>query len=181
MEEFWKDINGYENLYQVSNFGNVVSLGNHTIKNQYSGKKIYLKYKIDKYGYYAVTIRKNGIPKTTTVHRLVAQAFISNPNNLPCINHKDENKTNNRVDNLEWCTIKYNNNYGTHYDRMAEAKSKMVFQYSLNGEFIKSYKNSIIASKSTGIGKNGIRRCARGERNKCGGYKWKYEKQKENQ
>ena len=89
--------------------------------------------------------------------------------------HKDGDPSNNDVSNLEWCTVKYNNNYGSHYERMSETKSKKVFQYSLDGEFIKSYKNLIIASKSTGIYKSGIARCARGERHKCGGYIWKYE------
>lgn len=103
MKEIWKDIEGYEELYQVSNLGNVYSF--------YSNKK--LAFGIDTSGYRVVNLFKNGKQKTRTVHRLVAKAFISNPNNFPIINHKDENKQNNNVNNLEWCTCKYNINYSS--------------------------------------------------------------------
>ena len=102
--EIWKDIPDYEGLYQVSNFGRVKSL--------YFGKERILKLSINKYKYLTVILHKNKKQKSFTVHRLVCLAFTPNPNNLPCINHKDENKQNNCVDNLEWCTNKYNSNYG---------------------------------------------------------------------
>ena len=102
MMEEWRAVPGYEGLYEVSNTGNIKSL----IKNKI------IKYFINKKGYRLVSLSKNGIIKKFSVHRLVAQAFIPNPDNLPQVNHKDEDKTNNNVDNLEWCDAKYNTNYG---------------------------------------------------------------------
>ena len=104
MKEIWKDIKDYEGLYQVSNLGNVKSL--KTNKNLYYSKsKNYLR----------VSLNKNGIRKGYSIHRLVAQAFIPNPNNYPCVNHKDCNGNNNKVNNLEWCTYKQNNSYKNHH------------------------------------------------------------------
>ena len=103
MEEIWKDIEGYEGLYEVSSYGRV--------RNLVSGKFIKPSQKND--GYCRVCLYKNGGGKCINIHRLVAQAFIPNPDNLPEINHLDEDKTNNRVDNLEFCNHKYNCNYGT--------------------------------------------------------------------
>lgn len=107
--EEWKDVPNYEGLYQVSNLGRIKSLRD---KNGKAREKI-LKLKLSKFGYYQICLCKNGKQKWYFVHRLVALAFIPNPNNLPQINHIDENKTNNYVENLEWCTSKYNSNYGT--------------------------------------------------------------------
>lgn len=98
----WKWIFGYKNLYKISNTGKVKSIRNNKI----------LKPSISQ-GYYFVILQKNGQKKFKQVHRLVAKAFIPNPKRYPVINHKDENKLNNKVSNLEWCTIKYNTNYGT--------------------------------------------------------------------
>ena len=110
--EIWKDIEGYEGLYQISNKGRVKSLGNN--KNR---KEKILSCKPNNKGYLRVNLYKNGKKKHFSVHRLVAIAFIPNPNNLLEVNHKDENKENNHVKNLEWCTSEYNNNYGTHNER----------------------------------------------------------------
>lgn len=113
--EIWKDINGYIGIYQVSNMGNVRSLQREEYKCR-QGYRVrkgrQLKPGRDKKGYLLVGLRKDGKCKTRRIHRLVAEAFIPNPNNLPQINHKDENKCNNTVDNLEWCTPSYNINYG---------------------------------------------------------------------
>ena len=125
MEE-WKDIKGYKGLYQVSNEGRVKSL-DHTIVCD-NGKGVATKRqkgKIRKFtelakGYKRVTLSKDGIEKQYSVHRLVAEAFIDNPENLPCVNHKDENPRNNIWTNLEWCTHKYNINYGTCQQRKKE-------------------------------------------------------------
>ena len=108
MEEF-RDIKGYEGKYQISNFGRVKSLkyGKERIRNVCK----------DRHGYLTINLYKEGKVKNFRVHRLVAEAFISNPNNYPCVNHKDENPTNNYVDNLERCTVKYNNTYGTAIQR----------------------------------------------------------------
>lgn len=117
MQEIWKDIEGYEGLYQVSNLGRVKSLDkyiNSGIKNNsyVKRKEKILKLKFNQ-GYYEVTLTHNHKRRFCKVHRLVAQAFIPNPNNFPQVNHKDENKLNNCVENIEWCDAKYNCNYGT--------------------------------------------------------------------
>ena len=112
MKEIWKDIEGYEGRYQVSNFGNVKSLN-----YKHTGEEKIMQSCKDKIGYLHIKLFMNGKPKMYKVHRLVAQAFIPNPNNYPQVNHKDENKTNNHVSNLEFCTPKYNNNYGTHNEK----------------------------------------------------------------
>jgi hypothetical protein len=161
MEE-WRDIDGYEGLYQVSNLGNVRSF--------YSNKT--LKGGTDLGGYKIVSLRKNMTQKTKTVHRLVATAFIPNPDNLPCINHIDENKNNNSVNNLEWCTHQYNNTYGTFTERRIKKRYKVVRQYDMDGNFIKEYTGLVNAQKETGINRNNITSVAKGKRNHAGGYKW---------
>ena len=104
MEE-WKDIKGYEGIYQISNKGRVKTLGNNKTK-----KEKIRDGKIDR-GYKRISLCKNGKEKKYSIHRLVAEAFLPNPDNLPVVNHKDENKLNNNVENLEWCTQEYNVNY----------------------------------------------------------------------
>ena len=127
MEEIWKDIKGYEGLYQVSNLGRVKSLGRWVYKEyrgkRWQGEKI-LKQIKNKFGYLRVYLYKNRKAKCYAIHRLVAQVFIPNPYNLPQVNHKDEDKSNNRVDNLEWCTSFYNNEYGTRKKRWYETRIK---------------------------------------------------------
>lgn len=125
MEE-WKDIVGYEGRYQVSNLGRVKSLKRKVgVKNRSTPEKI-LKEHLQKEGYYTVVLYKNGEPRRLSVHRIVAEAFLYNPNNYPVVNHKDENKGNNNVNNLEWCTVIYNMNYGTVGKRIAEKKRKRI-------------------------------------------------------
>lgn len=125
MTEEWRDIKGYEGLYQVSSFGRVRSLDRLSItsKKRQKLKGRYMKlspgYASDE-RYLSVTLYKCGAHKKCGVHRLVAEAFIHNPDNLPQVNHKDENPSNNSVDNLEWCTAKYNMNYGTVLQRRSE-------------------------------------------------------------
>lgn len=125
MVEIWKDVPGYEGIYIVSNFGEVKSL-QRTRKGSYGSISIVyekiLNHKIDKDGYHIVTLSKEGKTKCIGVHRLVAQVFILNPLSLPQVNHKDEDPSNNRVDNLEWCDNKYNSNYGTRIERMLNTK-----------------------------------------------------------
>ena len=132
-DEIWKDIFGYENIYQVSNLGRVRGLkrktGNST--GYYIRKGKILKKAMNIHGYEFVILSKNGKRKTITVHRLVAEAFIPNPNHFPCINHKNENRACNIVENLEWCTHKYNSNYGTSQKRKVMAISKPIIQMDL--------------------------------------------------
>lgn len=107
MAEIWKDIKGYEGKYQVSNWGNVRSLNYNK-----TGQPRVMAGNINRNGYKSQMLRKGNRRKLISIHRLVAQAFIPNPNNYPCVNHKNEIKTDNRVENLEWCTYEYNTNYG---------------------------------------------------------------------
>jgi len=120
MQEIWKDIEGYEGLYQVSNLGNVKSIKNNIIKKPSKLPK----------GYLQICLNKNGKLKYISIHRLVAQAFIPNPNNLPCVNHKDCNPQNNNINNLEWCTYKENNSYKNH--RLKSNISSALFELRKN-------------------------------------------------
>lgn len=167
-KEIWKDILGYEGLYQVSNFGRVKSLK--------FGKERILKLTKDKDGYLIVNLYKNNKSKTFKVHRLVAEAFIPNPDNLPQVNHKDEDKSNNIVSNLEWCDVKYNQNYGTRNKRIGKSntngkRSKTVLQYTLDGKFVREWE-SYRECKRNGF--NHVSECCRGKLKSCEGFIWLY-------
>ncbi len=196
MEEIWKDIKGYEGLYQISNLGRIRTVFRY--KHVYNYKvqglvTIPINQKILKIqkhcGYAGINLRKNGTDKLMLVHRLVAEAFIpdkstfkSTPDedrssidlNLLHINHKDENKLNNNVDNLEWCTIKYNNSYGTHNTRVSNSLCKKINQYTADGDFIKTWNSIKVASETLKINAGNITKCCKGVRNKAGDYVWKY-------
>lgn len=122
MEEIWKDIEGYEGLYQVSNLGQVKTL-DKIISSGLHIKEKYLSFFKTKNGYFQVTLRKNGSKRNFYVHRLVASAFIANPNNLSQVGHKDETTINNRADNLEWVTAKENSNMPQHKTRLSVSNS----------------------------------------------------------
>ena len=177
MEE-WRDIEGYEGLYQVSNLGRVRSLDhlvNDGIREYIRKGRVRILTKAST-GYYIVTIH-NRKSKNCLVHRLVAQAFIPNPDNLPDINHKDEDKTNNTVDNLEWCDKQYNNNYGTRKQRADDAQhKKSVLQCDMNGNIIREFMGVAEAARS--IGKpddaTSISKCCRGKLKYAHGYTWKF-------
>jgi len=117
-KEVWKDVKGWEGFYQVSNLGRFKGVERLDSRG-YKQKERIMKGYDNGHGYIHVYGSKNGIAKTLKLHRIIAEAFIPNPNNLPCVNHKDENRANNHVDNLEWCTYSYNNTYG---DRLKKIK-----------------------------------------------------------
>lgn len=171
IEEIWKDIEGYKGSYKVSNLGRIKSLDRKDA-NGYRQKGKILKLKNNK-GYPIIILCKNGIPRTFRVNRLVAISFIPNPKKYPQVNHKDEIKDNNSVDNLEWCTQKYNNSYGTKIQRQVSnidykaigektrnKRGKEVFQYSLEKELIKIYP-SIREVARDGFDRGALNRCFR--------------------
>ena len=168
--ENWKAIAGYEGLYEVSDMGRVKSLNyNHT------GKEKILKLKKSHCGYLNVNICKDGHAKSVRIHRLVATAFISNPHNLETINHKDEDKTNNTVDNLEWMSQKDNNNYGTHNKRVSEALSNQVQMFDkYTDELLATSPSLMEDERVTGIDDGNISKCCLGKIKSAGGYIWKY-------
>ncbi|MDM8221998.1 HNH endonuclease, partial [Limosilactobacillus vaginalis] len=125
-------------------------------------------------GYLYVILRKNGEDNTKTVHRLVCETFLTNPYKLPQINHKDENKHNNYVSNLEYCTAKQNTNYGTRIKRIAQKHKKSVIQLTVKGEFVKRWPSVIEAGRMLGIAHSDISRCCKGKAKTTGGYCWKY-------
>ena len=145
MEE-WKSIPGYEGLYEVSNLGRVKRIKRYDRFNHKIVSKL-LKPSYNTNGYYIVQLSNNGFKKSKLVHRLVAQLFIPNPDNLPQVNHKDEDKTNNIVDNLEWCDSKYNNNYGTLQQRRIQTNinngkySEPIKRKEHRKEYLKKYHN----------------------------------------
>ena len=162
MEE-WKDIKGYEGLYQVSTMGRVRSFHN------YGGvKERILRLKKGKSGYLSVALSKNGTYEYVFIHRLVAQAFVPNPDGKPVVNHKNEIKTDNRVENIEWCTVLYNNNYGTRNQRAVESKKKKVMCIE-TGAVFDSIKSAEALTRITGIHK-----AAKGKQKTSGGYHWRY-------
>lgn len=181
MEEIWKPINGYEGIYQVSNFGNVKSL-DRIVKAKYGRSVNYSEQKIKgrilkqhftTCGYAYVALAKNGKNKTTLVHRLVANAFIDNPENFPCVNHKDENKHNNNASNLEWCSYEYNNTYKGINLRHKKTNRKII-QYDLDMNEIKRWESITNAANYYNIEISNISSCCVGKRNHCAGFKWRY-------
>lgn len=168
MEEQWKDIFGYEGLYQISNYGRVKSL-------KY-GKEEILKPIKDKKGYLHVHLRKDGMEKHHRIHRLVANAFIPNEDLFKTdINHKDENKENNVWSNLEWCDKTYNNNYGGRNKGIAISLSKQVQQYSKDGKtLIKTFQSTMEIQRQLGFANTHISECCLGKQKTAYNYVWKY-------
>lgn len=154
------DIKGYEGKYAITSCGKVWS---------YRTKRFLSTHKNIK-GYKRVYLCKGNGGKLLAIHRLVAMAYIPNPDNLPQINHKDENKENNAVNNLEWCTNKYNSNYGARNKRMAKSKWKKVLCIELNRIFDSEKQ----AERELNIGVARISECCSGKNKTAGGYHWRY-------
>ena len=166
--EVFVDVVGYENLYQVSNYGRVYSL--------ISGK--FLKPCKERNGYLYISLHKNKKTKKYLVHRIVATAFIENPLQLPQVNHISEDKSDNHVSNLEWCSASYNCRFGTRNERRVEKLSKAVLQFTRQGELVNEYPSICEASRQTRINQGHISSCCLGKRKSAGKYVWQY-KQKE--
>ena len=182
--EVWKQIQGFPS-YEVSTLGNVRSVDRKSIRNGSLAtiKGMFLKPRRIK-GYLRVTLYQGSrnIKKQLFVHRLVAEAFIANPDCLPCVNHKDENRENNRLENLEWCTHEYNSNYGTAIERrvknqdwksIAEKQSTPVNQYDLNENLIRTWESMSECEREAGFKIVGISKCCSGKLKTYRGYKWK--------
>lgn len=195
MGEEWRDIAGYEDYYQVSSFGRVKSVERYI--QQRDGRRApyripekILKPKMSPNGYLFVNLSVQGRAKPCRIHRLVAETFIPNPQGLPTVNHKDENKDNNRVDNLEWCTQAYNNEYGTRRQRSQESQPhrRAVRMLSMDGMLLRTFPTMKDAARyivseigegapSVKIANNNIRMVCRNysHRHKAYGYGWEYD------
>lgn len=170
MNEIWKDIKEFEGHYQVSNLGNVKSLN---YKKMGISKNLVPK-KNNK-GYLWVELRSNGKVKPMLIHRLVAMAFLPNPNNLEQVNHKDENPLNNCVENIEWCTREYNVRYSIEkHPKKPHKHLKHVLQKTLNGEILKSYPCTVEVARANGYNQWSIIQCCKGKRKQAYGYKWEF-------
>ena len=190
MEEIWKDIKGYEGLYQVSNLGRISSNTGY-IKRK-DGRLFFKEGRILKntssgVGYYQVKLCKDAIKINIRNHRAVAEAFIPNPENKPEVNHIDGNKQNNRVDNLEWCSYNenlkhaYNNKLRqvTELQKEAASKngkksSKTTLQYDKNGKFVAEWESASEAARNLGYSVSNICNCCIYKRKTAGGYIWRY-------
>lgn len=173
----WLNIKGFEN-YIINSKGEIT----RKEKKKYAKKPVILKPTKKKCGYMVVTLRdENGKKHQLYVHRLVAQAFIPNPNNLPQVNHKDENKENNCVSNLEWCDNKYNNNYGTRLEKLKNINplKKSVIKCNLKGEVLNIYESIAEAVRDNNINRSNMVVCLNNKlkRKTAGGFIWKYKEE----
>lgn len=156
-----KDIKGYEGLYAITPEGEVWSYRN----------ECFLKPWVSRNGYFLVNLHKDGKMKHYYIHRLIAMAFIPNPNNLPQVNHKDENKANNCLQNLEWCDTSYNINYGTHNEKVSNSRKKPILQYDLDGNFVREWECAYDVGKDV---QGNITNCLKGRIKTAYGFIWKY-------
>ena len=166
-KEIWKDIEGYEGLYQVSDSGRVKSLNYKS-----TGKKVCLKQQKNNKGYLLVSLYKDGERKFYLVHRLVAQAFVPNLEGYQVVNHKDENPLNNCANNLEWCTQKYNCNYGARNEKASKSNGTPVICVETNTIYLSARD----AQRKTGIFATNICDCIRHKKRHytAGGFHWKF-------
>ena len=172
-EEVWRDVKGYEGLYQVSNMGRVKSLGRKDRFGRVIKERI-LEPAVTHNGYLRVGLRVDGKQKMLRVHRLVCEAFHENPDNKSEVNHVNEDKTDNRACNLEWSTRTENCNHGSRNERVAKALSKPIGQFSLDGKLIKVWQSACEARRQTGFDQGYVGAVARGKFKQAYGYIWKY-------
>lgn len=190
--EEWRPIKGYEGMYEVSNLGRVKRL---PLGKQWPYRQTHnniRKPKLTRRGYLSVNLSKNNIVKEHLIHRLVAEAFIPNADNLPIINHKDCNPQNNNVDNLEWCSYSYNNTYmncaqaralsrkehdpeNAVWKRNARLLYKAVLRFDRNGKFLGRYESLTSAARESNESQTSICNCCRGKINNTRNSIWKYE------
>lgn len=184
MIETWKDVAGLEDAFQVSNYGRIRSLDRYA-KVCGGGKRLVkgriLKPSKSRNGYYEAKFSYKGKRIAYLLHRLVALHFIENPLNLPEVNHKDENIQNNRAENLEWCTSKYNANYGSRNLRMMKNRKFIpVLQFDKSGKLIKKWDKMTDACRETGADISSIIRVCKGKQKSCVGFVWQYADNKKN-
>ena len=165
--EKWKSIKGYEELYEVSNCGNICT----------KTKNKLFKLNKNSRGYIVVTFTKNKIEKSYSVHRLVAEAFIPNPENKPQVNHINGDKTDNRVENLEWCT-QSENQIHCFKNNLQKRNNKKVIQYDINNNLIRVWDSLKEAAEQLNINHSKISLVCRGKRKTTGGYIWRYADEK---
>lgn len=180
--EIWEDIPQLKNLYAISNFGRLKSYARSLVRadgRRYKTSERIVRLSVNHTGYYSYRPSIEGELRSVLIHRLIAEAFIPNPDNLPYVNHRDENKLNNGIENLEWCTAKYNSNYGTCQKRRANTlrnnlrpKLPVIKQYSLNGELINTYvgRREI---EDNGFNYRSVRNCCCHNVYTANGYVWR--------
>ena len=150
--------------YTISDKGEIVNINTNKELKPY----------IRNDGYVIISLSKGGKKYKCYLHRLVAETFIPNPDNLPQVNHKDENKSNNCVSNLEWITPKDNCNYGTRNERQGLGHSKPIEQYDLEGNFIKEWNSAAQVERDLGFNHSNISKCCLGQQKTAYNYKWRY-------
>ncbi|MDE5789948.1 MAG: hypothetical protein K2H96_01790, partial [Muribaculaceae bacterium] len=175
--EVWRPVKGYEGLYEVSSFGRVKSLEKDVYYSDRGYTRRYpemiMKQHITAEGYCSIGLTKDKQHKSYQVHRLVMEAFVPNPDNLPCVNHRNEKPDCNYPDNMEWCTVAYNNTYGTKVERVAAQNRIEVCQYDMSGKLLKVWEGSRKAGETLGLDGSNIVKCCKGKSKFVGGFIWR--------